>query len=100
MSRSSSLNGLDLEQIVQNKIGRLSLEWVEIWNKCLWWKNVVVSYNDSSSLIYLYDHMKPTQKIKKHHKMFHYSILVTKESNNEIRDINTIYFMGNEPVLH
>ena len=34
-SCSSSLNGLDLEQIVHNRIGRLSLEWVEIWNECL-----------------------------------------------------------------
>ena len=32
---SSSLNGSDLEQIVHNIIGRLSLEWVEIWNKGL-----------------------------------------------------------------
>ena len=34
-SCSSSLNGSNLEQIVHNKIGRLSLEWVEIWNKGL-----------------------------------------------------------------
>ena len=32
---SSSLNGSDLEQIVHNIIRRLSLEWVDIWNKCL-----------------------------------------------------------------
>ena len=32
---SSSLNGSDLEKIVHNIIGRLSLEWVEIWNESL-----------------------------------------------------------------
>ena len=34
-SCSSSLNGSDLEQIVHNIIGRLSREWVEIWNESL-----------------------------------------------------------------
>ena len=61
-------------------------------------KSVVVSYNDRSSQLHLHDHMKPTHKIKKHQKMFHYSMLVTKEYNNEIYDINTIYFMGKEPI--
>ena len=50
--------------------------------------------------MYLHDHMKPTHKIKEHQKMFHYSMLVTKESNNKTYDINTIYFMGKEPILH
>ena len=63
-------------------------------------KSVVVSCNASSSLMYLHDHMKPTHKIKKHKKMFHYFMLVTKESNNKTYDINTIYFMGKEPILH
>ena len=44
--------------------------------------------------------MKPMHKIKKHQKMFHYSMLVTKESNNKIHDINTLYFMGKEPIFH
>ena len=48
--------------------------------------------------MYLHDHKKPTHKIKKHQNMFHYSKLVTKESNNEIYDINTIYFMEKEPI--
>ena len=30
---SSFLNGSDLEQTVHNKIGRLSVEWVHIWNE-------------------------------------------------------------------
>ena len=34
-SCSSSLNGSDLEQMFQNRIGRLSLEWVAIWNESL-----------------------------------------------------------------
>ena len=50
--------------------------------------------------MYLHDHMKPTHKIKKHQKMFHYSMLVTKESNYKTYDINKIYFMGKEPILH
>ena len=97
-SFSSSMSGSDLEQIVHNKIGRLSLEWVEIWNKGLWWKSVVVSYNAISSLTYLHDHMKPKHKLKIHQKMFHYCMLVTKESNNKTYDINTIYFMWKEPI--
>ena len=51
-------------------------------------------------MMYLYDHMKTTHKIKKHHKMFHYSMLVTNGSNNKTYDINTIDFMGKEPVLN
>ena len=34
-SCSSSLNGLDLEQMSYNKVGRLPLEVVEIWNESL-----------------------------------------------------------------
>ena len=59
---SSSLNGSDLEQIVQNRFGRLSLEWVEIWNESLWWNSVFVSYNDSSSRMYLQYHMKTSKR--------------------------------------
>ena len=44
--------------------------------------------------------MKPTNKIKNHENMFHYSMLVTKESNNKIHDNDIIYFMGKEPILH
>ena len=42
--------------------------------------------------------MKPTHKIKKHQKMFYYSILMTKEFKNKTYDINTIYLMGKEPI--
>ena len=41
-SCSSSLNGSDLEQMVHNKIGRHSLEWVEIWNKGILMKSAHV----------------------------------------------------------
>ena len=63
-SCSSSLNGSDLEQMVHNRIGRHSLEWVEIWNQSLWYNSIVVSYNDGSSHMYMHNHMKTTNKIK------------------------------------
>ena len=100
MSCSSRINGSDIEQIVHNRIGRISLEWVEIWNEFLWWNSVVVSCNDSSSRMYLHNHIKLANEIKKHQNMFHYFMLVTKESNNKIHDNNTTYFMGKEPILH
>ena len=64
-SCSSSLNGSDLEQIVHNIIGRLSLEWMEIWNDSLWWNSVDVPCNDISSQMYLQDHMKTSKQDKK-----------------------------------
>ena len=42
--------------------------------------------------MYLHNHMKPTHKIKKNENMFHYSMLVTKESNNKIHDNDTILY--------
>ena len=99
-SCSSSMNGSNLEQIVHNRIGRHSLEWVEIWNQSLWCNSLAVSCNDGSSRIYLHNHMKTTNKIKKHQNMIHYSMLMTKEFNNKIYDNNTIYFMGKKPILH
>ena len=60
-SCSSSLNGSDLEQMSYNRIGRLSLEWVEILNESLWCKSVAVSDGDSSSWMYLHNHMKTSK---------------------------------------
>ena len=99
-SCSSSLNGSYLEQIIHNRIGRLSVEWLEIWNDCLWWNSVFFYCNDISSWMHLNSHMKLANKIKKHQNMFHYSMLVTKESNNKIHDNDTTYFMGKEPILN
>ena len=59
---SSSLNGSDLEQIVHNIIGRFSIEWVEIWNECLWWNSVVASHSDWSSWMYLQYHLKTNKR--------------------------------------
>ena len=73
---------------------------MEIWNKALWWNDVVVSRSDSSSWMYLHDHTKQANKIKKHQNIILYSMSATKESNNKIHDINTTYFMGKEPILH
>ena len=63
-------------------------------------KSEVVSRNENSSWMYVHDHMKPTQKIKKNENMFYYPMLVTKESNNKIHDNDTTYFMGKEPILN
>ena len=38
--------------------------------------------------------MKLENEIKKHQNMFHYSMLVTTESNIKIHDNDTTYFMG------
>ena len=88
-SCSSSLNGSDLEQMSYNRVGRLPLEVVEIWNESFWCSDVVVSYGDGSSHMHLHDHMKQANKIKKHQNMIHYYMLVAKESNNKIHDDNT-----------
>ena len=42
---------------------------------------------------------KTTNKIKQNKNIIHYSILMTKESNNKTYDNDTIYFMGREPIL-
>ena len=47
-SCSSSLNGSNLEQMSNNRDGRLPLEFVEIWNESLLWSGVAISCGDSS----------------------------------------------------
>ena len=50
--------------------------------------------------MYLHDHMKQANKIKKALEYDPLFYAVTKESNNKIHDYNITYFMGKEPTLH
>ena len=64
-SCSSSLNGSDLGQMVHNRIGRLSLGWMEIWNESLGCNGVFISCDDSSSWMYLHDHNETSKRDQK-----------------------------------
>ena len=65
ISCSSSLNGWNLEQMVHNKIGRHSLEWVDIWNQYLWCSSIDVFCKDDPSWMYQHNHKKNKKRSNK-----------------------------------
>ena len=65
---SSGLNGLDLEQIVHNKVGRLLLETTDTWNAIFDGMMWLFTYGEISPRKYLHKHIKHKRsKVPEHH---------------------------------
>ena len=67
-SCSSGMDGLDLEQIVQKKVGILLLETIDTWNTIFDGMMWLFTYGERSPRKYLHKHIKQKRsKVPKHH---------------------------------
>ena len=89
ISSSFSLNGSDPEQMVHNKVGRLSLEVINTWNAIFDGVMWFFSYDKRSPRKYLQKHIKHIRD-QRYQNIIYISILVTKESDNNMQDYNII----------
>ena len=87
-SCSSSLNGSNPEQIVHDKVGRISLEAIDTWNTIFDGVMWLFSYDERSPRKYLHKHIKHTRD-QRYENIIYRSMSVTKESDNNMQDYNT-----------
>ena len=83
----SSLNGSDPEQIVHDKVGRLSLEAINIWNAIFDGVMWFFSYEKRYPREYLHKHIKNTRD-QRYQNIIYRSMSVTKESDKNMQDYN------------
>jgi len=81
------MNGSDLEQIVHNKVGRLSLEAIDTWNTIFDGVIWFFYYEKISPREYLHKHIKQTRD-QRYQNIIYRSMSVTKESDNNMQDYN------------
>ena len=81
-SCSSGLNGSYPEQIVHNKVGRLSLEDINTWNAIFDGVMWFFSYDKRSPRKYPHKHIKHTRD-QRYQNIIYISMSVTKESDNK-----------------
>ena len=77
------MNGSDLEQIVHNKVGRLSLEAIDTWNTIFDGVIWFFYYEKISPREYLHKHIKQ-KRDQRYQNIIYRSRPVTKESDNNM----------------
>ena len=81
------MNGSDLEQIVHNKVGRLSLEAIDTWNAFFDGMIWFFSYDKRSWRKYLHKHIKHT-RYQRYQNIIYRSMSMTKECDNNMQYYN------------